>query len=181
MKKACFFFLASMVLFLNGCTRTINTMDRPVPKAVNDVEGVSVNYMTPGDSDGELAEMVKAIALEGKKRGYGYFAVLYPGALNNIQGSPITTMSELLTYCQENTMTENRKNCQGLIWFGMQFRMKVFYLKSPQPDYLVWNIDELLKEPVIADANGEYDIDPEYTRWERVKGRNFPGATKLYE
>lgn len=171
----------AVTFLVGGCTNKVMVMDRPVPKALKGVEGLSVNFINQGDDDGDVVELVKAIAQEGQKRGYRYFAVLYPGSLNNVQGSPITTVEELLAYCPENFMTDERKNCHGLNWYGIENRMKVLYLNELQTDFLIWDIDAVLKDPLVQEANGHYDLVTDYDGWEVVMGHKHRGITKIYE
>ena len=168
---------------ISGCSTKVFTIEKEASGEKFGVTGakyLSVAIFNDDDDEGML-EHIKAVAQEGKSRGYQYFAILMPGALNNIHGSAITSPSELLPYCPENFLTEERKGCKGLYSKNGNV-IKVLLMHEKSEDFLVWSIDETLNDPIMLSVNGQYELveGEEAERIFNIIGKNHLARSKVF-
>lgn len=157
------------VLILAGCGSKDIKISKLHPEYTKKYGNVDQYYgflNRNGNSDFAIRQTIAAAALEGKKRGYKYFTMggdlnMVSGifALNNIMGSPITTVDEVLSYCDQELFGEKRPNC----WSGGRkpnASIDVKYTNEKSLDYLVWDIEETLNDPKIKGSPTEYELFP---------------------
>lgn len=98
------------------------------------------------------------VAKEGQETGYKYFAIVYPPELNNIRGSSITSIDEFDELCLNNGIRHFiNLEPQCSMWIGKStasFFHVVYFSERPEK-FLVWNIEEVLKNEEVAELNEE--------------------------
>jgi hypothetical protein len=147
-----------MVLMLVGCQDRVR-VSNPLPHTFDKDDfknNRTVYVIHPGDNDSDLLFMFYVIANEGKKYGAKYFTMLYSNGLNNYLGSPITSVDEMLRYCEQDLLGNRRPRCSELY---INATATVHYLaNNDDPNILVWSIDETLNDPQVKRASEEYKL-----------------------
>ena len=166
---------------ISGCSNKVFTIERETSTDKFAKDGKYLVVANYGGDDVNMLELIKAVAQEGKSRGYEYFAVLMPGSLNNIHGSAITLPSELVAYCPENFLTDIRKGCIGLRSKSGN-AIKVLLMHEKSEDFLVWSIDETLNDPIMLSVNGQYELveGEEAERIFNIIGKNHLARSKVF-
>jgi hypothetical protein len=164
-------FLSSMawIFLLTGCGSKdidISEMHPAYTKKYKNINRYYSFFNKNGNSDFDIRQTIAAAALEGKKRGYKYFVMgtdhrdltgLF--ALNNFTGSPITSVKEVIGYCNQELFGQKRPNC----WNSGRkpnVSISVTYTNEHSTDYLVWDIEETLNDSDIKGSPTKYELAP---------------------
>lgn len=152
--------LSIVILWLSGCS-TIQTIKAQYPLdhqlAKGEVTQKSAYYEIESGDDDSIRSLFWVIATEGKKYGAKYFSIQEPAVWRSGLGSPFTTVDEALSYCEKNTFGGLRPKCVGL---SMSPNIAVkFYSENTQPDLLLWNIDDVLKDKKVDSGKINYELE----------------------
>lgn len=182
---------AATSMLLAGCGG-IYTASGPTPKAVESMTDSkqfavrisaipfpqSWTHMSGNSKrDYTIYNGIHTIALEGKKKGYNYFALTAPAILDNISGSSIISAQEVFMLCGAAGAREfftTASQCDGIKGGVSSSYFQAVFFKEKPTDFLVWDIDKTLKDPLVSGTDPNFKHEPLYAGdWHAVKPRGM--------
>lgn len=160
-------------LLLVGCGVQEVVVSNPLKETIKKNQDTSYAIRS-GNSDNDIRMLFYVIANEGKKHGAKYFVsnntvVNYLDALNAYQGFPLTTVGEVLQYCEKDMLGGKRPRC--LVLRDDLCRSEVRYMvENKEVDVLAWDIEETLNDPEIKKVAKEY----KFYSYNRKTNEYFP-------
>lgn len=161
---------------MGGCG-SVHYKDVPAPEPVSNLTDSSVHLfgstadpfpsnlgrMSQGTkSDYTLKQGLHMVAEHGKELNYPYFALVWPPALNNINGSSINTAAEVWYLCGARGAREvlsTRSQCRWLkTRGGISAHYSAVYFKEKPVDFVVWDVNKTLADPLVSATDASFEL-----------------------
>jgi hypothetical protein len=189
MKPSILILIAAATLIFSGCG-SVKTLEAPTPAAVSHLtdskEFAIVTTADPFPSslfrgsanasrDYTVQQGLHVIAQTGKDRGYNYFALTSPALLDNVSGSSITSAYEVFAICGAAGAREvltAKSQCKGINPSGIATYYRAVYFKEKPVDFLVWDIEKTLADPLVANTDISFEHEAlDLSDYKRIKER----------
>jgi|GEM_PF-6271446 len=123
--------------------------------------GISFNYMGSISPAFNRILELKEAANYARVKGFNYFIIDDEG-FSNIVGTPVTTITEFLNYCNNPTASRTTFWGAGTDCLGKSFRMDIVFFKEKPKGFPVWSVEMVEKEIIPLKKYKSYSKVGEY-------------------